>query len=57
MAEEQAGFIEKLLDNPIALLIMSNAVLLVVYFLWGLVEIESIGPIPNALKEIILGGK
>ena len=57
MADEQAGFIEKLLDNPIGLLILSNAVLLVVYFLWGLYKIETIGPIPNALKEIILGGK
>ncbi|MBF0318812.1 MAG: hypothetical protein HQL01_03260 [Nitrospirae bacterium] len=56
MPEEQEGAIEKLLDNPIALLVLSNAVLLVVYFLWGLLKIEGIGPIPNALKEIILGG-
>ncbi|MCG6551577.1 MAG: hypothetical protein L7F77_04565 [Candidatus Magnetominusculus sp. LBB02] len=57
MSEEQAGFIEKLMDNPIGLLVLSNGVLLVVYFLWGLFEIETIAPIPDALKAIILGGK
>ncbi|MBF0345173.1 MAG: hypothetical protein HQL06_13210 [Nitrospirae bacterium] len=55
--QEQAGFVEKLLDNPIGLLILSNVVFFTVYILWGLVKIETIAPIPTALKEIILGGK
>ncbi|MBF0336339.1 MAG: hypothetical protein HQL05_00770 [Nitrospirae bacterium] len=54
--EQQPGAIEKLLDNPIGLLIMSNVVFFVVYFLWGIVKIQSIPPMPKALIETILGG-
>ncbi|MBF0606795.1 MAG: hypothetical protein HQL61_04465 [Magnetococcales bacterium] len=54
--EQQPGAIEKLLDNPIGLLILSNVVFFVVYFLWGIVKIQSIPPMPKALIESILGG-
>ncbi len=57
MAEDKTSFMERLLDRPIVLLIMSNAIFAVSYFIWGVVKVWTTSPIPEALKETILGGK
>lgn len=57
MEENKTSFIERLLDRPIVLLIMSNAIFAVSYFIWGVVKVWTTSPIPEALKETILGGK
>lgn len=57
MAEDKTSFMERLLDRPIALLIMSNAIFAVSYFIWGVMMVWTTSPIPEALKETILGGK
>ena len=50
-------FTEKLLDNPIALLILSNVIFALTYFVWGAYKIVTIPQVPQALKDLILGGK
>ncbi len=54
--KEREGFLEKLLDNPIALLVISCAIFVVLYLLWGVLLVVSIPPMPASLKELILGG-
>ncbi|MEO5358240.1 MAG: hypothetical protein H7844_13230 [Nitrospirae bacterium YQR-1] len=50
-------FIEKLLDSPIALLVLSNVIFALTYFVWGAYKIVTIPQVPAALKDLILGGK
>jgi hypothetical protein len=57
MEDKNTTFIERFLDRPIALLIFSSAIFAVSYFIWGLIVVMSTPPIPEALKELILGGK
>ncbi|MCS7170817.1 MAG: hypothetical protein NZ851_00710 [Aquificaceae bacterium] len=56
MEEKKTPFLQLLLDDFMFLLFLGVTVYAVFYLIWGLLELVSLSPIPQEVKQQLLGG-
>lgn len=54
-AERKTSFLQLVFDDFILLLFLGVAVYAISYLIWGLIEIAWLPPIPDEIKQALLG--
>lgn len=55
--EKKTPFLQLVLDDFMFLLFLGVTIYAVSYLVWGLLEIAWLSPIPDEIKQSLLGGK